>query len=238
VKLEIKDSANYAAVVVRVPEPFKLPNSDRLYGVGIFGYTVVVDTSWVAREGELAVFFPAEAQLAEWFTSEANLFRHNERNKDQTESGYLEDNRRVRALKLRGTVSNGLLLPISVLGKAGFAEGDTFDTIDGVEYCRKYRIKEPQPPRSREDRKLSKAFKRVDAKLFPVHVETDVAGLVGPQGPPRTRTGGVLRPAGWFTPGHQGSEERDAEPLLRLRPVDEEAGGGRRQDPRERRRLW
>jgi hypothetical protein len=173
VKLEIKDSANYAAVVVRVPEPFKLPNSDRLYGVGIFGYTVVVDTSWVAREGELAVFFPAEAQLAEWFTSEANLFRHNERNKDQTESGYLEDNRRVRALKLRGTVSNGLLLPISVLGKAGFAEGDTFDTIDGVEYCRKYRIKEPQPPRSREDRKLSKAFKRVDAKLFPVHVETD-----------------------------------------------------------------
>lgn len=173
-KLEIKDSANYAAVVVRVPEPFKLPNSDRLYGVGIFGYTVVVDDSWIGREGELAVFFPAEAQLAEWFTSQANLFRHNEKNANPEESGYLEDNRRIRAIKLRGTVSNGLLLPISVLGKGNvFAEGDTFDTIDGVEYSRKYRLKEPQAPRSREDKNLAKAFKRVDAKLFPVHVETD-----------------------------------------------------------------
>lgn len=173
-KLEIKDSANYAAQVVEVPELFKLPNSDRLYGAGIFGNTIVVDSSWLSREGTLAVFFPAEAQLAEWFTSQANLFRHNEKNADPTEAGYLEDNRRIRAIRLRGTVSAGLLLPLDVLGKGnGFAEGDTFDTIDGVEYSRKYRLKEPQPPRSREDRKLAKAFKRVDAKLFPVHVETD-----------------------------------------------------------------
>lgn len=178
-KLEIKDSANYAPVIVKVPEPFKLPNSDRLYGVGLFGYTVVVDTSWVEREGELAIFFPAEAQLSEAFTSHANLFRHNEKNRIQTEAGYLEDNRRVRALKLRGTVSNGLLLPVEVLSSYlklkgdQFAEGDTFDTVDGVEISRKYRIKEPGVARSREDKKLAKAFKRVDEKLFPVHVETD-----------------------------------------------------------------
>jgi len=173
-KLEIKDSANYAAQVVKVPELFKLPNSDRLYGAGIFGNTIVVDSSWLSREGTLAVFFPAEAQLAEWFTSQANLFRHNEKNADQTQAGYLEDNRRIRAIRLRGTVSAGLLLPLDVLGKGnGFAEGDTFDTIDGVEYSRKYRLKEPQAARSREDKKLAKAFKRVDAKLFPVHVETD-----------------------------------------------------------------
>ena len=31
--LEIKDSANYAAAVIRVPKPFDLPNADRLVGV-------------------------------------------------------------------------------------------------------------------------------------------------------------------------------------------------------------
>lgn len=184
VKLEINDSANYAAQVVRVPELFKLPNSDRLYGVGIFGYTVVVDDSWLDREGELAVFFPAESQLSPEFTRHANLYRHNEKNANPEESGYLEDNRRIRALKLRGTVSAGLLLPVAVVEELArsikakvhvddLLEGATFDTIDGVEISRKYRLKEPQAPRSREDKKLAKAFKRVDAKLFPVHVETD-----------------------------------------------------------------
>lgn len=176
-KLEINDSNNYAAVVVQIPEPFKLPNSDRLYGLGIFGYTVVVDDSWKERAGQLAVFFPAESQLSGVFTRHANLFRHNEQNADPKQSGYLEDNRRIRAIKLRGTVSNGLALPIEVLegftGTRGFEVGQAFDTIDGVEICRKYRIKEPNVARSREDRKLAKAFKRVDEKLFPVHVETD-----------------------------------------------------------------
>jgi hypothetical protein len=179
VKIEIKDSANYAATVVRVPELFKLPNSDRLYGAGIFGNTVVVDSSWMTREGELAVFFPAEAQLSPEFTRHANLYRHNEQNANPEQAGYLEDNRRIRALKLRGNISAGLLLPVSevesfVGTKQPFlAEGDVFDTIDGAEICRKYRIKEPNPPRTREGKKLAKAFKRVDAALFPVHVETD-----------------------------------------------------------------
>lgn len=175
--LEIKDSANYAAAVIRVPKPFALPNADRLVGIGVFGYTVITAKDGDIHEGDLAVFFPAESQLSEGLTAYANLYRHSERNRNPEEKGYLEDNRRVRALKLRGTVSNGLLLPIQVVeayvGFVGLTEGDTFDCINGNEISRKYRVKEPQAARDRSAEKVKKAFKRVDAALFPVHIETD-----------------------------------------------------------------
>lgn len=178
--LEIKDSANYAAAVIRVPKPFPLPNADRLVGVGVFGYTVVTQKDGDIHEGDLAVFFPAESQLSHDLTRHANLYRHSELNMDPNQQGYLEDNRRVRALKLRGTVSNGLLLPVTVVESliapsviGTLQEGDTFDTINGVEICRKYRVKEPQAAKDRSAEKVKKAFKRVDAALFPVHIDTD-----------------------------------------------------------------
>ena len=174
--IEIKSSDNYAAQIIRVPEPFKMPNSDRLYGIGAFGFTAIVDDSWVAREGELAVFFPAESQISEGFAWHANLHRHTDLNQDPTEAGYLEDNRRVRALKLRGNVSKALVLPLEVLVKytdyPDFKEGDRFDTVNGLEISRKYVIKEPVTV-DRAGKKIKKAFKRVDSTLLPEHIETD-----------------------------------------------------------------
>ena len=177
-KLEIKDSQNYAATIIQEPKPHKLLNSDRLYGITVFGMTAVVNEAWQDKEGDLAVFFPAECQISDAFASYANLYRHSEKNLDPGEVGYLEDSRRVRALKLRGNVSNGLILPVYILemfvGEAKcFAEGDTFDTIDGVEICRKYRVKEAPVKTPREGGKLVKAFKRVDEKMLPEHIETD-----------------------------------------------------------------
>lgn len=176
---EIKDSPNYAAQVIRVPAARKLPNSDRLYGLDVFGYLAVVDDSWIEREGELAVFFPAESQLHHDYVAYNGLYRHNELNMDPTEKGYLEDSRRIKAMKLRGNVSNGLVMPLSsfhFLGAAttdiNLTEGVSFDTIDGFQVSRKYRIKEVIP-RDKVAAKLAKAFKRVDEKLFPVHIETD-----------------------------------------------------------------
>ena len=176
--LEIKSSENYAAQIVRVGEVFKLPNSDRLYGVNVFGNVAVVDESWTEREGELAVFFPVESQLSEEFVRMNNLFRHSDLNHNPTETGYLEDNRRVRALKLRGNVSKGLLLLLGSLYYLDsgtlreLKEGDRFDTIDGVEISRKYVIKEPQVF-DRQGKKIKQAFKRVDSTLLPEHIETD-----------------------------------------------------------------
>lgn len=173
-KLEVRDSSNYAAEVISMPAPFPLPNADRLEGFGIFGYTVI-SSKGNFKEGDLAVFFPAETQLSYEVARGLNLHRHSNLNVNHEKTGYLEDNRRVRALKLRGTISSGLVIPLAEfenLGFFGLNVGDKFDHIGGTEICRKYRIKEPQAQNPAKS-KLAKAFKRVDAKLFPTHVETD-----------------------------------------------------------------
>jgi hypothetical protein len=178
-KFEIIDTPNYAAQVVRVPAPYALPNADRLVGLGIFGYTVITQKDGDIREDDLAVFFPAESQISDDLARHANLYRHEFLNRDSTQKGYLEDNRRVRALKLRGTISNGLVLPVAVVADAFgvpdsvFTEGLAFDHINGDEVSRKYRVKEPVATTSREKANVKKAFKRVDAAMFPVHIETD-----------------------------------------------------------------
>ena len=189
---QILNEVNYAALAVRVPKDLpKLPNSDRLYGLNVAGFLAVVDGSWLARSGEIAVLFPAEAQISEGLAKFANLHRDASLNQDTEESGYLEKNRRVRPMKLRGNVSKALLLPLEkvaayVESQGGVEndlaawemsllidEGDSFDTINGVELSRKYVVPVKQANLSPAQAKLAKAFKRVDEKIFPQHIETE-----------------------------------------------------------------
>jgi hypothetical protein len=53
------------------------------------------------KEGDLYVIFPAEVQLSHEFCSNNNLYRHSELNANPEAKGYIEDNRRVKAVKLR-----------------------------------------------------------------------------------------------------------------------------------------
>lgn len=182
--IEVKNEVNYAPLVVRVPEEIpKLPNSDRLYGVSAGGFLAVVNDSWLERGGELALLIPAEAQVSFGLAKYANLHRHGELNRDPEVTGLLEDNRRVRAVKLRGNVSKGLMLPLGEVldyvsemapRPEGVQEGDSFDTLNGVEISRKYVTPTKGGANlTKAQQKLAKAFKRVDEKVFPMHIETE-----------------------------------------------------------------
>lgn len=167
--LEIKDT-NYAATIVRVGETNKLEGLDNLVSLPFFGFQALVPKTTEA--GQLGVLFTAETQLSEDFCSNNNLFRHSDKNANKEAKGYLEDNRRVRAIRLRGHTSSALFLPLSslsYLGVSGLKEGDTFTHIDGVEVCRKYRKKEPavRGPGNRQ-----KQTRVIDA-LFPKHFDTE-----------------------------------------------------------------
>ena len=174
--IEIKGTRNYSATVIRVPKVRKAENSDRLYIIDVKGITAIVGDSWIAREGELALLFPAEVQLEPGYMKANNLYRDKELNDDQTQAGYIDTNRRVRAMKLRGNISNGLVMPISSIwfaSTAELSEGDVFDTIDGYAICRKYVV--PVKATSAQNRagsKIKKAFKRVDNTFLPEHFET------------------------------------------------------------------
>lgn len=170
---------NYAAVIVRVPGTVPLAGLDNLVGVNIFGSQILTQKSDVA-EGDLRVYFPAEVQLSEEYARMNNLHRSPDLNFDPEEVGYLEANRRVKAIKFRGHRSDALLMPLSSLASfAGylghdFQEGDTFDHLGGEEVCRKY-VNPNTIARETKvgDKKLKDAFKRVTTKVFPEHLSTD-----------------------------------------------------------------
>jgi hypothetical protein len=167
-------NANYAATVVRVNTLRELPKLDNVRGVPVFGFQAIVDKS--VEVGTLMVFFPAESQLSVEYAYENNLHRHGDRNKVQTETGYLEDSRRVKAIKFMGNQSDGLLMPLSSLQFTGaspssFDVGDVFDTLNGHEIVRKYLVK--QPGEQRIDKNAKKKFTRVESKFMPEHYDTD-----------------------------------------------------------------
>jgi hypothetical protein len=172
-KLEAPENPNYAATIVRIRAIIDpLPNSDNLVGVPVMGMQAVVGRGDF-QVGDLAVLLPTECQLSEEFARLNNLHRHAELNDDTEKPGYLEDNRRVRAIRLRGNVSNALVLPISCLNYTAhgdfFDESDVFDKLGDHEICRKYVIK-TREPRGMQAR--TKTEPRVDAKLFPEHFDS------------------------------------------------------------------
>lgn len=174
-KLETKNS-NYCATIVKVHNLLDLENCDNVVGFPIFGYQAIVGKD--TKIGQLGVLFTAETQLSEDFCKENNLFRKKELNKNSEKVGYFDENRRVKALKFRGHKSSALFMPIESLSYLNidinqFKEGDTFDTINGVEICKKYVIKDYKNNRENKVRGQSKIFKRVEAKLFPEHLDSE-----------------------------------------------------------------
>lgn len=166
---------NYAATIVAVPATVDLPGLDNLVGVPVLGHQAL--TTRGVQVGDLRVAFTAETQLSQEYASTNNLFRESELNQVNTEKGYLEKNRRIRAMRMRGNESNALLMPLESLSWTGvdisqLVDGDTFDTLNGHPICNKYEVPVRREPGT-QAKKIEKAFKRVDNKVFPEHLDTD-----------------------------------------------------------------
>ena len=174
-KLDKPTNTNYAATIVEVNTIVDLNGLDKLVGVPVLGHQAL--TTRGIQRGDLRVAFTAETQLSEEYASWNNLFRESELNRENTEKGYLEKNRRIRAIRMRGHVSNALLMPLESLSWTGvdtsqLVAGDTFDALNGKPICGKYEVP-VKGSSTRPSSKVSKAFKRVDRKIFPEHLDTD-----------------------------------------------------------------
>lgn len=140
-EFSVTGNPNYAARIVVVRNLVDLPNLDNLKGLPTDGFTALVPKS--TEIGSTLAVFPAGSALSEAFAAEHGLFRHSEKNKTPGAVGYLDDNGKVKALKLRGQISSALALPIDG------PEGTLFDTIDGVVVSQKWvnpNAKSPQVP--------------------------------------------------------------------------------------------
>lgn len=130
----------YSAYITTIHELRKHNNADRLQCATIFGNNVIVSMDF--HDGDRVVYFPVDGQLSEEFAVENNLIRVKGPNGENI-GGYLDpDKRNIRALKLRGEQSDGLVLPIQVLAKytdiSELNDGDAINVLNGHTICEKY----------------------------------------------------------------------------------------------------
>lgn len=174
-KLEKPENENYAATVTTIKAITVLEGCDNVVGTPLFGFQAIVGADTAV--GELGIVFPAECQLSDEYARRNNLHRHGNLNDDEGAKGYLEDNRRVKAMKFRGHRSDCLFMPLTSLSYikkldlSEFQEGDTFDRIGDNEICKKFLRKIPRKESQLEKNKLK--FIRVDKKFLPEHYDSD-----------------------------------------------------------------
>jgi len=178
-KFKKPDNENYCATVVELKTMVDLTKCDNIQGAMIFGNQVIVSKD--AKAGDVGVYFPAETQLSIEYASVNNLFRHSEHNADDSVKGYIEDNRRIRAMKMRGHQSCGLFMPLESLSychdKDKFEVGDTFDEIKSTKICNKYIVirKQQKMPGSKKGRKRIRESKTITGQ-FRFHQDTTQLG--------------------------------------------------------------
>ena len=99
-------SINYLSKIVNITTFRTHPNAEKLKCCTIDGFNII--TGIDAQPG-LYVYFPALSCINGDFLRFANLYRHKELNNDPEQSGMFDDNGRVKAIKLRGELSEGFI---------------------------------------------------------------------------------------------------------------------------------
>lgn len=159
------------AYVVQLKDIRPHSNADRLKCATVFGTNVIVDLS--ANENDLYIYFPTEVQINEDYCVQNNLLRKKDENGNNI-GGYLDEKRYIRPLKLRGEISDGLIMPIKSLETFGdisqLKVGDTVTTFNGINLCWKY-IPPVKPVRIGGGAKKAKA-KKEEIVNFPQHIDT------------------------------------------------------------------
>lgn len=146
-KISISENAdpNYVASVVKVGEIRNHPDPKvtKLKLITIYGNQVIVGPD--TKEGDKVVYFPVESCIAAKYLAAEQMYRDKTLNSDpEGPTGYFEDNRRVKAIRLQKEVSQGIIIPIGKianffgLDESAFKIGLNFDTVGDFLLVGKY----------------------------------------------------------------------------------------------------
>ena len=170
-----KANENYLSKIVRISNFHKHNDSavERLKCCTVDGYNIITG---IDSEPGLYVYFPALSQINSDFLSYANLYKHKDLNSNPEQSGLFEDNGRVKVIKLRGELSEGFIIPITVFQNyivsitnkelTNIKEGVEFDAIEheGKEFwiSKKYVAKKQYSQKQNFQKTKGKVPKRLD----------------------------------------------------------------------------
>lgn len=132
----------YCGYVTKLKNVRKHPNADRLVLADVFDSTVIVGAN--SQEGDIVIYFPCDGQLSAEYCEHNDLVRRKDENGNNA-GGFLDpDKRNVKAIKLRGERSDGLVMPlesVNYINEKIVSElkvGDQITILEGHEICRKY----------------------------------------------------------------------------------------------------
>lgn len=165
----------YCAYITRLKNVRKHPNADRLVLADVFDTTVVVGAG--SKDNDIVIYFPCDGQLSEEYCKYNDLVRRKDENGNNA-GGFLDpDKRNIKAIKLRGERSDGLVMPLSSLAYINkdlpdiLQVGDQITVLDGKEICRKYI---PRGKRTTVHAQTKKQKRKVNEfPLFEEHRDTE-----------------------------------------------------------------
>lgn len=148
------------------------PNADRLVLADCFGNTVCVNKE--SKEGDIGVYFPEGGQVSLEFAEANNLLRKKD-DAGNNIGGYMDERRKVTAIRLRGEKSDGLYLPLTCLESFGdistLSVGESVELFNGHEIATKYIVK--TSVRHGSGGNHTRKVKVEVAPLFSEHADTE-----------------------------------------------------------------
>lgn len=165
------------ALICKLGELEPIEGADRIAQVHMFGETVIVSKDY--NKGDLGLLFDCDTQLSHEYCHYNNLYRHSNLNANKEESGYIEDNRRIRPIRLKGVKCSGMWMPIKSLFPLSPQSlgtehtlkaqvGSEIDEINGIQICQKYvtkKTKQAQGKQGKPRENITPTFKE--------HFDTD-----------------------------------------------------------------
>ena len=177
---------NYLAKIIDIQSftPHPDPETTKLKLAHVDGFNIVVG---IDSEPGIYIYFPTSCEINPQLLAYGNLYRHTEKNnKPEAKAGFFEDNGRVKAIKLRGVVSEGFLMDWTLFhnfiveNTNKEIEPDINTEFDSIEdsgksfwICKKYIVQTMiKSPKESRYQKQVKRFNRVIDTQFRFHYET------------------------------------------------------------------
>lgn len=132
--MEIEETTRKLASVQRVLDLSPIENADKIEVAHILGWKVVVKKGEF-KVGDLAVYFEVDSLIPEEILKKFNLW-DNERDKGKLAGSK---GNRLKTVRLRGQISQGLLIPLSIVN-------DFTQITEGIDVTEKLGVKKYNPP--------------------------------------------------------------------------------------------
>jgi len=179
-KLSIEpNSTNYACSVVEIKTLLPIEGADNIVRTIVNGNEVIVPIT--TEVGSKMLYFVSGTKLNAEYCKANNLFDKAEENRDVEKRGFISYKQmRVKAIKLKGVVSDGMLMPLASLLpliEQGIIDklqiGDEFTTINDNILCEKYVVFVKENLQGVKQPKKNKLKDVILENQFKFHFETE-----------------------------------------------------------------